>query len=706
MSVIGTILKTSAKVAGRAGLMLGKAALKNMFPSVYSAPSKIRSVYRELTGKKNIETDFDALMAFDASVTVTNKLLEQNIEVQKQQNDAIEQLVAAIKNMKKQDGGGILDTGDLIGNPFKRKNLKEPVKEPIKEEHVPKGEGTKTAAELKEAEEAAIAAKEAEKIAAKETSLVGKVTGKIGKGIKATKEVIMAAVKKIIGPKIVSIVAKLIPGEGLIAGIGFGVWRAVTGDWKGGIAEVVSGAASTAPVAGTAIAIGIQAGLLARDVYEAVYGVFPEDDPEAGERLKAVKDAVVEFIMAHMPMAKKDDKKPTTDITPAIGGGAAVATGAGAEVLNAAIKTEKDGSKLISSPEIEFNAKDISFNVKDMLIRYNEFKVNGQTVTGPQAGLAGAQVGDETNRLDNPADTGYRADPNDRRPENIPDELPSITPMPGETQQHLASRIRQVAPHLKNEQCVTLAKAAVGSNDSVQTWRRGSNAVTNELPIGTPVATFMDRSGKSSTRYDAGGTGSPGTGTTHAAVVAGYVKDKDGKTTGMQVWEQYTGSGGPRLKTYPVDKGFGEKNASNYFAIEQENKKGERVALGGENTDYGKYLTAQKEAAKEQKKPDQQAPVQQAQLAQQKPPPPPAPPPAAPVQQAPSKPAPPPPTITSKYRTPEKPAAPQAAQSVPTKPIPPTSPISDKGNPKTASAADILGAPSNVLIGAYLHTAA
>jgi hypothetical protein len=161
----------------------------------------------------------------------------------------------------------------------------------------------------------------------------------------------------------------------------------------------------------------------------------------------------------------------------------------------------------------------------------------------------------------------------------------------GETPGQLAARIKSLNPNIGNGECVALAKQAVGLDatpgaNSVSDWRKGESATARELPIGTPVATFMDRQGNDSDKYDAGqGTGisrskNGGLGTTHAAVVAGYEKDANGKVTGMQVWEQWNGSGGPRLKTYPVDPTKpGADNAGNFYAVND--SKGN--PLGGAN---------------------------------------------------------------------------------------------------------------------------
>lgn len=69
---------------------------------------------------------------------------------------------------------------------------------------------------------------------------------------------------------------KKIPGVGLLAGIAFGIGRAIDGDWLGALGEVGSGLASTIPGIGTAASVAIDAGLAARDIAEAA------DKPESG----------------------------------------------------------------------------------------------------------------------------------------------------------------------------------------------------------------------------------------------------------------------------------------------------------------------------------------------------------------------------------------------------------------------------------------
>jgi len=58
---------------------------------------------------------------------------------------------------------------------------------------------------------------------------------------------------------------KKLPLVGLVAGIGFGISRAMDGDWKGAGMEVASGAFSLVPGWGTAASVGMDAALLEKD---------------------------------------------------------------------------------------------------------------------------------------------------------------------------------------------------------------------------------------------------------------------------------------------------------------------------------------------------------------------------------------------------------------------------------------------------------
>ena len=62
---------------------------------------------------------------------------------------------------------------------------------------------------------------------------------------------------------------KKIPGVGLLAGVGFGLQRALSGDFAGAALELASGAASTIPGIGTGLSIAADAALVARDLSRA-----------------------------------------------------------------------------------------------------------------------------------------------------------------------------------------------------------------------------------------------------------------------------------------------------------------------------------------------------------------------------------------------------------------------------------------------------
>ena len=136
-------------------------------------------------------------------------------------------------------------------------------------------------------------------------------------------------------------------------------------------------------------------------------------------------------------------------------------------------------------------------------------------------------------------------------------------------EESLKQKIRSLNGHLGDQECVTLARGIVNDNQSVKDWRRGENVMSGNLPLGTPISTFMDRKGNPSELYDGGqGVGAPGNNTTHAAVFAGYERNEKGDITGIKVYEQYAGSKGIQQRTYSVeDERGGEKAGKNYYSI-------------------------------------------------------------------------------------------------------------------------------------------
>lgn len=192
-------------------------------------------------------------------------------------------------------------------------------------------------AEKGAASAAEVAAKTAEKEAPKAAAATGKaaesIIAKEGAGA-AEKGAVKAAgksglkeiVAKVIGPRVAKVVTKSLPVVGALAGLGFGIARAMEGDFKGAAAEVGSGAASMFPGVGTAASIATDVGLLARDVYKEAYGIFPEDDPKSGERIDEVKKEVTDYITGAQ-QAESKETPPSTPSTPGVAPPAAPATG-------------------------------------------------------------------------------------------------------------------------------------------------------------------------------------------------------------------------------------------------------------------------------------------------------------------------------------------------------------------------------------------
>jgi tail lysozyme len=151
---------------------------------------------------------------------------------------------------------------------------------------------------------------------------------------------------------------------------------------------------------------------------------------------------------------------------------------------------------------------------------------------------------------------------------------------------------------ITGDQCVSLAMASVGvpyaggaAGGHTGDWRRGESAEAGNLVKGTPVSTFAGLNGEQNQNIYAGGTGGRmKAGLDHAAVFETYVKNKDGKITGMVVDEQYVGSKGVHPHQYDFGGGYGEHDARNYSAID--------VAAGGHLGGSNNPLT-QRDAARE-----------------------------------------------------------------------------------------------------------
>jgi hypothetical protein len=111
-------------------------------------------------------------------------------------------------------------------------------------------------------------------------SFMGGMFGGAVKGIKGAAKKVAGKFGGKAGAKLLGkSLLKKIPGIGLLAGVGFGLSRALKGDFAGAALELASGAASTIPGLGTAASIAIDAGLAARDM-----GAFKKGDKaESGD---------------------------------------------------------------------------------------------------------------------------------------------------------------------------------------------------------------------------------------------------------------------------------------------------------------------------------------------------------------------------------------------------------------------------------------
>jgi len=100
---------------------------------------------------------------------------------------------------------------------------------------------------------------------------LGSIFGKVGgeEGVKAAEKVGEKAVGKTI--------LKKIPLVSLLAGLGFGAYRAYHGDWAGAGEEVASGALGSVPVIGTAASLGLDAHLAYKDYKNSINQALPNN---------------------------------------------------------------------------------------------------------------------------------------------------------------------------------------------------------------------------------------------------------------------------------------------------------------------------------------------------------------------------------------------------------------------------------------------
>ena len=127
----------------------------------------------------------------------------------------------------------------------------------------------------------------------------------------AGKEGVAALIKKSIAkrvPKAVaSAVGKSIPFLGAAIGVGFALSRLMDGDVVGAGLEAVSGIGSFAT------AIPATVALIAKDIYEDVYGIKPESDPLVGERLGIIQSETEAAVKAEFASKVGEEEKKGGD---------------------------------------------------------------------------------------------------------------------------------------------------------------------------------------------------------------------------------------------------------------------------------------------------------------------------------------------------------------------------------------------------------
>jgi hypothetical protein len=180
----------------------------------------------------------------------------------------------------------------------------------------------------------------------------------------AGKEGVAALIKKSIAkrvPKAVaSAVGKSIPFLGAAIGVGFALSRLMDGDVVGAGLEAVSGIGSFAT------AIPATVALIAKDIYEDVYGIKPESDPLVGERLGIIQSETEAAVKAEFAGKVGEEEKKGGDKKEGVTTGETKVPGA---------PELKDGKTGTNSKEVIPGGGQITNpNAPDYNAEYAEFK--------------------------------------------------------------------------------------------------------------------------------------------------------------------------------------------------------------------------------------------------------------------------------------------------------------------------------------------
>ncbi len=152
------------------------------------------------------------------------------------------------------------------------------------------------------------AKKGTEKIAEK---ALGKTTEKTAAKIagKAAGKAATKTAAKIAGKAAFKSLLKKIPVVSLAAGCFFAYQRVKEGDWKGACGEIASGALGCVPGIGTAASVAVDAGLAARDIYNASPETKAATDKIPAIQAKAPKGLSAEIDKRYQPQRTSTENK-------------------------------------------------------------------------------------------------------------------------------------------------------------------------------------------------------------------------------------------------------------------------------------------------------------------------------------------------------------------------------------------------------------
>ena len=104
-------------------------------------------------------------------------------------------------------------------------------------------------------------------------------------------------------------IAKKIPGLSILAGLGFGVQRAFSGDFVGAGGEVLSGLLGSIPGLGTAGSLGLDAALIARDIKRSQGEVIAADRDVKQVQSRSENARMVEGMSKSVQMITSESRK-------------------------------------------------------------------------------------------------------------------------------------------------------------------------------------------------------------------------------------------------------------------------------------------------------------------------------------------------------------------------------------------------------------